>query len=157
VVGLLLEVDAQELLRAADDAQLHDRRQPRVALEERLDAALGEHRLEATAVLVVADRGEQARVRTERLDVPGDVGGAAESFLVLVGVDADDRDRRLGRDPLDGAEPVAIEHRVADDEDARGGDAFARDHGRGIGAAHWSSSRCGGYVSQPRQPGHCQK
>ena len=28
---------------------------------------------------------------------------------------------------------------------------------RGSGSAHWSSSRCGGYVSQPRHPGHCQK
>ena len=63
---------------------------------------------------------EQARLRAERLDVPGDVGRAAEPLLLLARVDAHDRHRRLGRDALDGAEPVAVEHRVADDEDARG-------------------------------------
>ena len=55
----------------------------RVALEQRLDAALLEQRLEAAAVLVVADRGEQAGLRAERLDVPGDVGRAAEALLLL--------------------------------------------------------------------------
>ena len=83
VVGLLLEIDAQQLLRAADDAQLDDRRQSRIALEQRLDAALLEQRLEPAAVLVVADRRQQAGMRAERLDVPGDVGRAAEPLLLL--------------------------------------------------------------------------
>ena len=81
-----------------------------------------EQRLEAAAVLVVADRGQQARLRAERLDVPGDVGGAAEPLLLLARVDAHDRHRRLGRDAVDRAEPVAVEHRVADDEDAGRGE-----------------------------------
>ena len=136
VVGLLLEIDAQELLRAADHAQLHRRRQPRVALEQRFDAALLDQRLEPVAVLVVADRGEQAGVRAERLDVPGDVGGAAEPFLLLGRMDAHDGHRCLGGDAIDRAEPVAVEHRIADDEHASGGDAVARRNERGTRAAH---------------------
>ena len=140
MVGLFLEVDAQQLLRAADDAQLDDRRQPRVALEQGLDAALAEQGFEPVSVLVVADGGDQARVGAERLDVPGHVGGAAEPLLLLARMDANDGHRRLGRDAVDGAEPVAVEHGVADDEDAGGGEALARR----MNVLHRSSSRCGG-------------
>ena len=42
-------------------------------------------------------------------------------------------------DALDRAEPVAVEHGVADHEHTRLGQAFFRD-----GLVHWSSSLCGG-------------
>ena len=53
---------------------------------------------------------------SESGEVHGDVG-CAPGALVTASV-AEDRDRRLGRDALDVAVDVAIEHDVADDEDS---------------------------------------
>jgi len=53
---------------------------------------------------------------TEAGEVHGDVGGAAGA-LVAVRV-AEDRDGGFGRDAVDVADDVAVEHEVADDEDA---------------------------------------
>jgi hypothetical protein len=91
-------------------------------------------------VLVVADGREQAGVCAEGLDVPGHVGGATEPLLLLAGIDAHHRHRRFWRDAVDGAEPVAVEHGVADDQDAGGAEALARR----VDVLHRSSSRCGG-------------
>jgi hypothetical protein len=76
------------------------------------------------ARLVGADHAQQAAVRAQRGRVARHVGGAAEALFALF--DAHDRHRRFRRNAADVAEPVAVEHDVADDEDAhvvaRGGE-----------------------------------
>ena len=67
--------------------------------------------------------GQQRGLRAQRCGVARDVGRAAGSLLGAR--DLDDRHRRFGRDALDLAEPVAVEHHVADDEHARARDALA--------------------------------
>ena len=56
-----LEIDAQQLLLAADDAQLDRRGQRRVAMERRLHAVGGEQPLERCAGLVGAGDGQERR------------------------------------------------------------------------------------------------
>ena len=79
--------------------------------------------LERMPRLVVADDAEQRHPRAQRRGVARDVGGAAGTLLAAR--DLDDRHRRLGRNALDVAEPVAIEHHVADDQHARATDRIA--------------------------------
>jgi len=64
----------------------------------------------------MADHAQQARTRTERSGVARNVGGAAEPVLLTLHMH--DRHGRLGRDAIDVAEPVAIEHDVADHQNA---------------------------------------
>ena len=138
VVRLVLEVDADELLRAADDAQLDDGVQLRVFAQDRGHAFALEQLAQPACGLVGADDGEERGARRQRLHVERDVGGAAQALFLAV--DADHRHRRLGRDALDGAEPVAVEHRVAHDEHARLGQPLALHGDR----HQRSSSRCVG-------------
>ena len=56
-------------------------------------------------------------MRAKRRTVARHVGGTAGTFLDAA--HAHDGHRRLGRDAGHFAEPVAVEHHVADDEDAR--------------------------------------
>ena len=72
-----LEVDAQQLLLAADHAQLDGRRQRRVAQERRRTRSRGEQARERRAGLVVADDGQQRSPARQRCRVARDVGGAA--------------------------------------------------------------------------------
>jgi len=113
----LLEIDAQELLLAADDAQLLRRVELAIAVQARLDAFLLDQLLELRARLVAPHHREQACVRAERLAVPRHVGRAAEPLLLAP--DQHHRHRRLGGDPRHLAEPVAVEHHVAHHQDPR--------------------------------------
>ena len=72
-----LEIDAQQLLLAADHAQLDGRRQRRIAMERRRHVFAGEHARERRTRLIVADDGQQRRPRAQRRRVARDVGGAA--------------------------------------------------------------------------------
>ena len=77
-------------------------------------------RSSARAGLVAADHREQrdrARPSAAQLRATLAAPPGRSSFLV----DPHDRHRRFGRDAVDVAEPVAVEHHVADDEDARVG------------------------------------
>ena len=74
--------------------------------------------------LVAPDHRKQAHLRAERGGVARDVGRAAGALLDAV--DLHDRHRRLGRDAADLAEPVAVEHHVADDQHARLASGSAR-------------------------------
>jgi hypothetical protein len=113
----LLEVDAQQLLLAADDAQLLRGVDLAVAVQARLDAFLHQQRGELVAWLVAPDDRQQARARLQLGAIPGHVRRAAEP--VILALDEHHRNRRLGRDARDVAEPVAVEHHVAHHQHAR--------------------------------------
>jgi len=90
------------------------------------------------AARVLADNGDEPAFGAQRRDVRGDVGGAAETMAARV--HRDDGHRRLGRNPLDFAHQVDVEHRVADHDDLgrghlaeKGFDAVARESGVGHG------------------------
>ena len=66
---------------------------------------------------IVADRGDEIAPRPDRAHVLRDVARAAQGEAPLA--NAYDRDGRFGRDALDVAVEVDVEHRVADHGDAR--------------------------------------
>ena len=72
---------------------------------------------QAPAGLVVADHRQQRAPRRRAPRVARDVGGAAGTLLAAL--DLHHRHRRLRRDARDVAEPVAVEHHVADHQHAR--------------------------------------
>ena len=118
-VGVVLLVEADDLLRRArrraswssSAASTVDERR---AASAPMSASMSRS---TSARRVVADGRHQVAAGAERRDVLGDVGRAAEGVLALA--DADDRDRRLGRDAVDVAAQVDVEHRVADDRRSR--------------------------------------
>ena len=93
-------------------------------MQRRVHAFAPKQPLEHMSRLVVADDADQCHLRPQRRGVAGDVGGSAGTLFAAR--DLDDRDRRLGRNAIDVAEPVAIEHRVADDQNARAADGIAK-------------------------------
>src|SRR5436309_2028088 len=118
-----LEVDAQQLLLATDDTELDGRRQHRVTMERGAHVVLAKKTLQRASLLVVPDDADQRHLRAKRSRVTRDIGRTTGAFLTAR--DFDDRYRRLRRDSLDLAEPVAIEHDVADDQHARARDRVA--------------------------------
>ncbi len=64
------------------------------------------------AGFVVADHRQQRCPRTQGRRIARDVGSTARTFFSAL--DLDDRHRRLGRDTAYLAEPVAVQHHVAD-------------------------------------------
>src|SRR2546426_7261305 len=77
----------------------------------------GEQPLESSPGLVVAHDADERDLRTERRRVTRDVPGAARALFVARNLY--DRHRRLRRNALDLSKPVAVEHDVAHDEQAR--------------------------------------
>ena len=65
---------------------------------------------------IAADDRDELRLRAEPDDVAHDVAGAAQHRHLAL--DAQHRDRRLGRDAVDMAVDEAVEHQVADAQDA---------------------------------------
>ena len=86
-------------------------------MEERAHAVGREQPLERRAGLVGAGHRQERELRAQRRGVARDVGRPAGALFAAR--DLDDGHRRLRRDALDVAEPVAVEHDVADDEHAR--------------------------------------
>ena len=75
-----------------------------------------QHLLDLGAGLVVADHAQQARIGAQRRSVARDVGCAAQSLFAPFY--AHDRDRRFRRNAAHFAEPVAVQHDVANHQDA---------------------------------------
>ena len=113
-----------------------------IAVERRAHALGREQALERRAGLVVADHRQQRRLRAQRRRVARDVGGAAGALLGAR--DLDHRHRRLGRDALDVAEPVAVEHHVADDQHARARDARRATRRSAVSARFMRAAPSGG-------------
>jgi hypothetical protein len=110
------DVEAEELLRAADDAGLGD------GGERGGDDACGvdvggfEGGGELALLGVCAPEAGEERLAAQTSEVHGDVGGAAGA-LVTVCV-AKDGDGGFGGDAVDVADDVAVEHEIANNEDA---------------------------------------
>ena len=92
--GRGLEVHAQELLPATDDAQLLGGADRAVLVQARTHAVLSQHGRQEDAFVVVPDDGQEMRPDLERRAVARDVRGAARARLFLL--EQHDRHRRLG-------------------------------------------------------------
>ena len=110
-----LEVKAQHLLMAADDAQLRRRRAIRMDKPAEINSARRELFLETLAMVILADIARNRRAAAEPREVVRDVCRAAERLLLRR--DVRDGHGRLRRDTIDLAVVVLVEHDVADDED----------------------------------------
>jgi len=86
--------------------------------QQRCDAVLRQQGLQLGGRIVVADDGEQRALGAQRLDVERDVGSAAQAFFLAR--DANHRHRRFGRNAVDAAEPVTVEHGVAHHQNPAG-------------------------------------
>ena len=90
-----------------------DGEQPR-----RTDTLLPQRRGQRRPRLVIAHDAEARDLAPQGGKVEADVGGPARQRLGAF--DREDRDRRVGRQPRGVAVGVAVEHEVADDDDASG-------------------------------------
>ena len=116
VAGLGLEIDAQQLLLPPDHAQLDGGGNARIFVQAR-DDMLGFNQLpQPCAGLVVADHRQQRYPRAQGRRIARDIGRAAGTLLGAL--DLDYRHRGLRRDAAHLAEPVAIQHHVADHQQA---------------------------------------
>ncbi len=97
-------------------AQLH-RRAFGGALQARLDAGRRTAFVQPIAVCIVPDQAYQRRGSTDRDRIGRDVGGAAGTILGTC--NTHDGHRCFRRNAIGGAGPVAIEHDIAHDQDAR--------------------------------------
>ena len=110
---LLLEVNPEELLVAAQDSELRDRRAALHRHEAALNALLLEEGLQLIALRVLAGEADKDRLSAERGDVERDVRRPARARLPVV--NPHDRDRSLRRDAEGRAREIAVEHHVSDD------------------------------------------
>ncbi len=110
------DVEAEELLGAADDAGLGDGGKGGGDDAGGVDVRGFEGGGELALLGVGAPEAGEEGLAAEPGEVHGDVGGAAGA-LVAMGV-AEDGDGGFGGDAVDVADDVAVEHEVADDEDA---------------------------------------
>lgn len=118
----VFEIEPQHLLVAAQHSELGGGGPPVGEQAAAVDTGVGQQLIQPLPAFVLADNAGKQDPAAETGEVIGHVAGAAEGG-VLVG-DAGDRHGRLGRDALDFAEVVAVEHDVADDEDGDVADAF---------------------------------
>ena len=116
-VGVDLLVHAHHLLSACDDARLGGGRSCRRDQTTRVGADREQHRTQLRTGRVVTECGDEFGPCAERCGVLRDVRRAAERMLALA--HAHHRHRRFGRDAVDVAAQVDVEHRIAEDRDAR--------------------------------------
>ncbi len=151
-----LPVEADDLLLVGDDTALENGRAVGMRVDA-VDADPGASQLLAqpAALGVVADDAADLDRRAETPQVVRDIGGSAEALRLLR--DLDDRHRGLGGNAPHRAGIVAIDHEIADHEDAgprkssdAGAEHCARFPGsiRGAGEPGSCASRTG-----PRRPG----
>ena len=112
-----LPIGPQQLLVRRDIARLDRGRALRLDQDVNLGAVLGFQQPAdlATGIVAADDRYEGSR-GSQGHEIAQHIAGAAQGFQFAL--NAQHRDRRLGRDPLDLAVHVVIEHHVADAQDA---------------------------------------
>ena len=152
VFGSVLKIQAQELLLAANDAQLDRGLEFCIAAKVGLDAGFGQQRFQVLAGLVVAHHGQQRRLRAQGGNIARHIGCAAAAFF-FAGY-AHHGHGRLGGYAVYRAVPVAVQHHVAHHQHAGGGELCGGDGGRGVwghrcnqgkgGCGQSSSTRRGG-------------
>ena len=114
-----LKVDTQHLLLPSDHAQLHDGGNVTVVVQSGVNVGSFQKLRERAPRLIVSDDREQGHVRTKRRGVGRHVRRPARRFLGALAFDLDDLHGRLVGNPFYLAVPVAVEHHVPHDEDAR--------------------------------------
>ena len=72
--------------------------------------------LQGTTGIILAHHRNQRRLRAQRRRIAGHVGGATRALFQPFNLDH--RHRRFRRDAADIAKPVAVEHHIANDEQA---------------------------------------
>ncbi len=107
----VLKIQAQQLLLAADHAQLDSGLELRIAAETGRDAGSCNQRFQLVAGLVVADHTQQRCTRADGHDVVSHIGRASHAFFLAR--DPHHRHRRLRRDPVHRAIPVTVQHGIA--------------------------------------------
>ena len=113
VLWCVLKVHAQQLLLAANDAQLDGGFELAVAAQVRGDAGLGHQVFEQVAGFVIPHHRQQRGMRAQAHDVVGHVGATAQT--VFFTRDAHHGHGGFGADAVDSAIPVAVEHDIAND------------------------------------------
>ena len=132
----VLEVGAQQLLLAANHAQLDGGFELRVTAQARRDAGLGQQGLELVTGVVVTHHAQKADLRAQRDHVVGHVGTATQA--VFLARHAHHGHGGFGADAVHRAVPIAVEHHIADHQHLGLRESFKR------GQVHSSSIRRGG-------------
>jgi hypothetical protein len=112
----LLDIQPDELLVAADDAHLGDGRHVPEPRRAKIDPDVAKHLGQQIRRFIVSGHPDQNRPGSQRCDVEGDIGGASGSLLHPA--DVDHRNGGFGRDTLGVTMPVAVQHDVADNQNA---------------------------------------
>mmetsp|Transcript_10440 Transcript_10440/g.42574 ORF Transcript_10440/g.42574 Transcript_10440/m.42574 type:complete len:200 (+) Transcript_10440:956-1555(+) len=120
VIGLVLEVDPDELLGTSDHAQFDDGVQLLVVAQHGGDVMLVQQLAQLLGGLVLADHGQQRGLCAEGAHIQRDIGGTAQPQLLTL--NPHDRHRGFRRDAIHGTVPVAVQHHIADDENASCGE-----------------------------------
>jgi hypothetical protein len=108
-------VDANDLLVMRHDAQFHRGGAPRDDREARaIDAALGQHSAQLRARFVLACDAEESHARAQRRHIACGIRRAA--WNAERADLAHDGHRRLGRDAIHVARPIAVQHQIAGDQ-----------------------------------------
>jgi len=118
MIRRVLEIDAQQLLLAADHSKFDGGTELGILVQAALDAGVVHQACQALPRLVGTDHRQQRDARTQRRAVARDVRGAARTLFKAL--DLDHRHRRFRRYARDLAEPVAVQHHVSDHQDAGG-------------------------------------
>ena len=87
-----------------------------------IDGEIGEHLANAARVVIVADDAGEHDLGAQGTQHGGNTGGSAEAFFAALG--AQQNHGRFLADAFGVAPDVAVEHGVADDEDARGAEVL---------------------------------
>src|SRR5581483_7055797 len=122
----LFEIDAQQLLLASDNAQFDRRLQGGVMGQLRIDLGFREQPGERLPRLVLTHHGEQTHRRTQRRSITRDISSPPGTLLHAT--NAHDGYRRFRRYATDLAEPIAIQHRIARNQNARVTQRLFADH-----------------------------
>ena len=132
-VGIVLVIDASHLLVSFGHyPDFLDRRSRRI-LDETLgsDGGVRQQAAQRRTGRIAADDADEHDRRAEGGQIVRDVGGPAEPRVL--GLEAHNGDRCLGRDARDAPHDEAVQHDVADDENGLAGEAvdeIARARGR---------------------------
>ena len=117
--GGVLKIQADQLLLAANDTQLHGGLQVGITPEVGADTGLGHNAFKLVAGFVVTHHGEQGSLGSEASRVKRDVGSAPAAFFFAG--DAHHGYWCFGADAVDRTVPVAVKHDIAHHKNTGGG------------------------------------
>jgi hypothetical protein len=122
MIRLAFKVSAQHLLTSSDDTHLHRGRQVAVRMQVRSDRGFVQQAGHGVRRFILAEHGDKPGPSAQGAHVARHVGSPSQALLRAA--DADNRNRCFRRDAIHIAEPVAIQHHIASNEDATLGKLF---------------------------------